>query len=126
MALPPGNSKVPSDPMQEMSEELSHLLIQQIACAREGNLGQVEQLDQLAAAGVIGFVGLIVPHGMRRLFGADQRTLLVSSALAGACLLVLADALARGLAPPREIPIGVITAAVGAPIFLAILTRKGA
>jgi iron complex transport system permease protein len=80
----------------------------------------------VAAAGVIGFVGLIVPHGMRRLFGADQRTLLVSSALAGACLLVLADALARGLAPPREIPIGVITAAVGAPIFLAILTRKGA
>ena len=56
MALPPGNSKVPSDPMQEMSEELSHLLIQQIACAREGNLGQVEQLAARADALVAGLV----------------------------------------------------------------------
>lgn len=80
----------------------------------------------VAAAGVIGFVGLIVPHGMRRLFGADQRVLLVSSALAGACLLVLADAAARSIAPPKEIPIGVITAAIGAPVFLTILARKGA
>jgi len=77
----------------------------------------------VSAAGVIGFVGLIVPHGMRRLFGADHRLLLVTSMLAGACLMVLADALARGLAPPREIPVGVITAALGAPVFLYILSR---
>ncbi len=77
----------------------------------------------VSAAGVIGFAGLIVPHGMRRLFGPDHRTLLVSSALAGACLLVLADALARGLAPPREIPVGVITSVIGAPVFLWILSR---
>ncbi len=78
----------------------------------------------VAAAGVIGFVGLIVPHAMRRIFGPDQRLLLLTSALGGACLLVLADALARGLAPPREIPVGVITAAVGAPVFLFILSRS--
>ncbi len=77
----------------------------------------------VASAGVIGFVGLLVPHAMRRVLGADHRMLLVTSALGGACLLVLADALARGLAPPREIPVGVITAAVGAPVFLYILTR---
>lgn len=77
----------------------------------------------VSAAGVIGFVGLIVPHGMRRLFGADHRLLLVTSMLAGACLMVLADALARGLVPPREIPVGVITAALGAPVFLYILSR---
>ena len=77
----------------------------------------------VAAAGVIGFVGLIVPHAMRRVFGSDHRLLIVSSALSGACLLVLADALARGLAPPREIPVGVITAVIGAPVFLIIMSR---
>lgn len=78
----------------------------------------------VSAAGVIGFVGLIVPHGVRRFTGHDHRALIVASALAGACLLVLADALARGLVPPREIPIGVITAAIGAPVFLLILYRN--
>ena len=77
----------------------------------------------VSVAGVIGFVGLIVPHGMRRLFGADHRVLMVSSALAGACLMVLADALARAVAPPSEIPVGVITSVLGAPIFLLILSR---
>ncbi|MGQ9808276.1 MAG: FecCD family ABC transporter permease [Armatimonadota bacterium] len=77
----------------------------------------------VSAAGVIGFAGLIVPHGMRRVFGPDHRPLLVSSALCGACLLVLADALARGLAPPREVPVGVITSIIGAPVFLWILSR---
>ncbi|BCW98327.1 MAG: heme ABC transporter permease [Armatimonadota bacterium] len=77
----------------------------------------------VSAAGVIGFAGLIVPHGMRRVFGPDHRPLLVSSALCGACLLVLADALARSLAPPREVPVGVITSIVGAPVFLWILSR---
>ncbi len=79
----------------------------------------------VSAAGVIGFVGLIVPHGMRRLFGADHRLLITASALAGACLMALADGLARGLVPPREIPVGVITAALGAPVFLLILRRSG-
>ncbi|HVA90929.1 MAG TPA: iron chelate uptake ABC transporter family permease subunit, partial [Chloroflexota bacterium] len=59
-----------------------------------------------------------------RVFGADHRVLILSSALGGACLLVLADALARALVPPREIPIGVITAALGAPVFLFILARS--
>lgn len=77
----------------------------------------------VSAAGVIGFVGLIVPHGVRKLVGYDHRLLIPASALGGACLLVLADALARGLVPPREIPIGVITSAIGAPVFLFILTR---
>mgnify|MGYP005839936679 CR=1 FL=1 len=77
----------------------------------------------VSVAGVIGFVGLIVPHGVRKLVGYDHRLLIPASALGGACLLVLADALARGLVPPREIPIGVITSAIGAPVFLFILTR---
>jgi iron complex transport system permease protein len=55
--------------------------------------------------------------------GYDHRLLIPASALGGACLLVLADALTRGLVPPREIPIGVITSAIGAPVFLFILTR---
>lgn len=78
----------------------------------------------VSAAGVIGFAGLIVPHAMRKVFGNDTRVLLVSSALGGACLLVLADAAARGLMPPREIPIGVITSVVGAPLFLTVLMRQ--
>lgn len=78
----------------------------------------------VAASGVIGFVGLIVPHLMRLLVGPDHRALIGTSALAGAILLTVADTVARLAAPPSEIPVGVITALIGAPFFLILLARR--
>lgn len=78
----------------------------------------------VASAGIIGFVGLIVPHGIRLLAGPDQRFLLPLSFLAGAAFLTLADLAARLLLAPTEIPIGVITAFVGVPLFLVLLRRS--
>jgi iron complex transport system permease protein len=78
----------------------------------------------VAVSGVIGFVGLIVPHLLRMLVGADHRSLVPTSALGGALLLLLADTMARTLAAPTEIPVGIITALVGAPIFLFFLQRR--
>lgn len=78
----------------------------------------------VAFAGIIGFVGLIVPHGIRLLAGPDLRFLLPLSFLAGAAFLTLADLAARLLLAPTEIPIGVITAFVGVPLFLVLLRRS--
>jgi len=78
----------------------------------------------VAAAGLVGFVGLVVPHALRALFGADHRLLVPASALAGAVVLVLADTAARSLLPPAEIPVGVVTALLGAPFFLVLLRRR--
>lgn len=75
-------------------------------------------------AGVIGFVGLIVPHLVRLLWGGDYRRILPLSLLGGACLLLLTDALARTLMAPQEIPIGIITSLLGAPFFLWLLRRS--
>ncbi|MEF8775681.1 MAG: vitamin B12 ABC transporter permease BtuC [Haloarculaceae archaeon] len=76
----------------------------------------------VAVAGVIGFVGLIVPHVMRLLVGPDHRVLIPTSAVAGATFLVLADTIARSFA--AELPVGIVTAAVGAPFFLFLLRRR--
>jgi iron complex transport system permease protein len=76
----------------------------------------------VAVTGVIGFVGLIVPHGMRLLVGPDHRILLPTSALAGASFLVATDTLARS--GPAEIPVGIVTAALGAPFFLYLLRSR--
>lgn len=78
----------------------------------------------VALAGLIGFVGLIVPHAMRHWLGARHRRLLLGAALAGGGLLVLCDTLARTLLAPRELPVGVITALIGGPFFLALLRRR--
>lgn len=78
----------------------------------------------VAAAGLIGFVGLVVPHLLRLLVGPDHRILLPASALAGASLLLLADLLARLLMTPAELPIGIVTALLGAPFFLYLLVRE--
>ena len=78
----------------------------------------------VAVAGVIGFVGLIIPHGVRLLVGSDHRTLLPLSFLAGAAFLTLADLVARLVLAPIETPIGVITAFVGVPLFLILLRRS--
>jgi iron complex transport system permease protein len=77
----------------------------------------------VALAGIIGFVGLIVPHLVRLWIGPDHRRLLPLCALAGALLLLVADTLARVLFMPAELPIGILTALVGGPFFLALLLR---
>jgi heme transport system permease protein len=77
-----------------------------------------------AFTGVISFVGLIVPHILRMLGGADNRYLIVGSALMGALLLSLADLVARLSLRPAELPIGIVTSAVGVPIFLSLLRRR--
>ncbi len=79
----------------------------------------------VSASGLVGFVGLVVPHALRSLVGADHRLLVPAAALAGAAVLVLADTVARSVLPPAEIPVGVITALLGAPFFLALLRRRG-
>ncbi|NDJ34085.1 MAG: iron ABC transporter permease, partial [Chloroflexi bacterium] len=78
----------------------------------------------VAAAGIIGFVGLVVPHLVRLALGPDHRLLLPGSALLGASLLVGADLLARTIAVPAEVPIGIVTALVGGPFFLWLLMRS--
>jgi iron complex transport system permease protein len=77
-----------------------------------------------AFTGVISFVGLIVPHILRMMRGADNRFLIVGSALTGAMLLSLADLIARLSLRPAELPIGIVTSAVGVPVFLLLLRRR--
>jgi iron complex transport system permease protein len=78
----------------------------------------------VAVSGGIGFVGIVVPHLLRLAIGPDNRYLLPASALLGASLLLLADAFARTIVAPAELPLGIVTAAAGAPFFLWILLRK--
>lgn len=98
---------------------------------------EVERLKQLmlgaatlvaasavAFSGIIGFVGLIIPHAVRLLVGPDHRVLLPTSALIGAIFLAAADAVARVAAAPLEIPVGVITALCGGPFFIYLLRKK--
>jgi iron complex transport system permease protein len=80
----------------------------------------------VAAGGVIGFVGLAAPHLARPLVGAGHARLVPASGLVGAVLLVVADAVARAAAPPIELPLGVITAVAGGPLFLVVLRRRAA
>ncbi len=77
----------------------------------------------VAVSGTIGFVGLVVPHAVRMVWGSDNRTLLPCAALAGAAFLVLADALARTVGGATELPVGVVTAFVGVPFFVWLLRR---
>jgi iron complex transport system permease protein len=78
----------------------------------------------VSVAGVIGFVGLVVPHALRWLFGPLHRTLLPASLLAGGTFTVLADTFARTVLAPAELPVGVVTALVGVPIFAVLLRRN--
>lgn len=75
----------------------------------------------VSVSGVIGFVGLIIPHTIRMIFGADNRVIIPFSALGGAIFLIICDTLARILAPPIEIPVGIITSLFGVPFFIKIL-----
>jgi iron complex transport system permease protein len=78
----------------------------------------------VAAAGMISFVGIVAPHLVRLLVGAEHRALLPLSALFGASLLTGADILARTIVAPAELPIGILTAGMGAPFFLWLLLRR--
>ncbi|TAE27639.1 MAG: iron ABC transporter permease [Candidatus Kapaibacterium sp.] len=78
----------------------------------------------VSLCGIIWFVGLITPHLLRLVIGPNHRFLLPSSALAGASLLVVADLIARTIAAPAELPIGIVTAALGAPVFVWLLVRE--
>jgi iron complex transport system permease protein len=77
----------------------------------------------VAVSGAIGFVGLILPHAVRLLVGSRHRALLPLSALAGAIFLVWADTAARTLFDPRELPVGIVTALVGGPVFAVLMLR---
>lgn len=78
----------------------------------------------VSVSGIIGFVGLIIPHTMRILVGADHRILIPSSALAGGVFLVWADNIARTIITPEELPVGIITAIAGAPFFVYLLKKR--
>ncbi len=79
----------------------------------------------VSAAGVIGFVGLVIPHILRMLVGPDHRRLLPLSLVAGGAFLLVMDTLARNLLAPLELPVGILTSLIGAPFFIWLLMRKG-
>jgi iron complex transport system permease protein len=78
----------------------------------------------VSVSGAVGYVGLIVPHIMRLIFGSDHRTLLPTAALGGAIAVVFADTLARTVVAPAELPVGAVTALAGAPLFIYLLRRR--
>ncbi len=77
----------------------------------------------VTTVGVIGFIGLVVPHLVRLVVGSDHRVVLPASALAGGALLVVADTMARTIMAPRQLPVGALTAAIGVPLFLVLMSR---
>ncbi|GAI15217.1 unnamed protein product, partial [marine sediment metagenome] len=86
-------------------------------------LGSLLTAAAVSISGLVGFVGLVVPHAVRLSFGPDHRFLLPASALGGGAFVIIADLLARTLMAPIEIPVGIITAIIGAPFFLYLLRR---
>lgn len=86
-------------------------------------LASVLTATAVSMAGTVGFVGLIVPHLCRMLSGPDHRTLIPVATLFGGCFLVISDTLARTLMAPRQLPVGVVTAIIGVPLFLLLLNR---
>ena len=78
----------------------------------------------VTTVGVIGFIGLVVPHLVRLVSGSDHRIVVPASALAGGSLLVIADTLARTIMAPRQLPVGALTAAIGVPLFLILMSRS--
>jgi len=86
-------------------------------------LGSLLTAAAVSISGLVGFVGLVVPHAVRLVLGPDHRLLLPAAALFGGAFLVLADLLARTMLAPREIPLGILTAFIGAPFFIYLLRR---
>ncbi len=97
------------------------------------NVGRVKMVVYVAASlltglavsvsGSIGYVGLLVPHLIRMMFGSDYRLLIPATALGGAIVIVAADMLGRTVAAPTELPVGAMTAVAGAPVFIYLLRR---
>lgn len=112
--------------LMAIGEETAHYLGTDVEGVKRLSLGTAALVTAagVAVAGVIGFVGLVVPHAVRLLVGSDHRAVLPLSFLAGATFLSLADLVARLAFPPTEIPIGVVTAFVGVPFFLVLLRRS--
>lgn len=107
-------------------EESARTLGTDIATARAVALFAAALMTSLAVAlaGVIGFVGIMVPHAARRLAGPDHRALLPAAVLAGAAFLTLVDVAARTVRPPSEVPVGLLTGLLGGPFFLFLMRRK--
>lgn len=78
----------------------------------------------VSVSGAIGYVGILVPHVMRLIYGSDHRVLLPTAAFGGAIAVVIADTLARTVVPPTELPVGAVTAVAGAPLFIYLLRRR--
>ncbi len=87
-------------------------------------IASISTAAAVAVAGTIGFIGLVVPHALRLVMGNDQRVLLPASVLIGGIVLALADLLARSIAAPVQLPVGVVTAFIGVPVFLMLLARS--
>ena len=77
----------------------------------------------VTTVGVVGFIGLVIPHLVRLVAGSNHRIVVPASALAGGALLVIADTLARTAMAPRQLPVGALTAAIGVPLFLVLMSR---
>ncbi|HEV8588435.1 MAG TPA: iron chelate uptake ABC transporter family permease subunit, partial [Pyrinomonadaceae bacterium] len=77
----------------------------------------------VASSGSVGYVGLVIPHLVRLSFGSDNRVVVPAAALAGASFVIVADMLSRTLIAPRELPVGAITALIGAPLFVYLLHK---
>lgn len=112
----------------QLGEETAHGLGVDIVRDQRWVIGLAALLTAaiVAMCGMIGFVGLVVPHVARLIVGPDLRRVLPVSALLGACLLVGADLIARLAWSPVEVPVGILTAMIGAPFFLFLLTRRSA
>jgi len=87
-------------------------------------LGSWMTAAAVSVSGLVGFVGLVVPHVVRLTLGPDHRLLLPASTLVGGVFLVIADLVARSLMPPAELPVGIITALVGGPFFIYLLRKS--
>jgi len=110
----------------QLGDDTARTLTPRLGWLRVGVIaaGSLAAAAAVAFVGVIGFVGLVAPHVMRRLGTPDHRTLLATSSLAGAALLVLADVVARTVERPVELPVGVVTTLLGGPFFLWLLRRE--
>lgn len=118
----------PSLDLLQLDEEAARSLGLRVEAAKLATvaLASLVTAAAVSAAGLIAFVGLVAPHVVRMLVGPEHRQLLVLSALGGAAFLVLADLVARVALPEGDLPVGVVTAAVGGPFFLALLwSRRG-
>ncbi|HSW31247.1 MAG TPA: iron ABC transporter permease [Longimicrobiales bacterium] len=112
--------------LMAIGEETAHYLGADVEKVKRTALALAALLTAagVAVAGVIGFVGLVVPHAIRLLVGSDHRALLPLSFLGGATFLVLSDIVAQLVLAPTQVPVGVITAFVGVPLFLVLLRRS--